>query len=74
MVPRKETSAADALSRALVSAASEDDELAEDRAAQSTRQVLTGTLDAEQLNFRLKAVQQATDAVPEMQALRDTIQ
>ena len=68
--------AADALSRAPVSAASEDDELAEDRApaAQSIRQVLTGTLDAEQQNLRLEAVQQATDADPEMQALQDTIQ
>ena len=70
----KKHSAADALSRAPVSVASEDDELAEDRAAQSIRQVLTGTLDAEQLNLRLEAVQQATDADPEMQALQDTIQ
>ena len=30
--------------------------------------------DAEQLNLRLKAVLQATDADPEMQALQDTIQ
>ena len=67
----KKHSAADELSRAPVSAASEDDELAEDRAAQSIRQVLTGTLDAEQLNLRLEAVQQATDADPEMQAVPD---
>ena len=70
----KKHSAADALSRAPVTAPASEDELAEDEATLTVRQVLVRSMEAEQLNLCLQDAQQATEKDPDLQMLQDYIQ
>ena len=69
----KKHSAADALSRAPVTAPASEDELAEDEATLTVRQVLVRSMEAEQLNLCLQDAQQATESDPDLQMLQDYI-